>query len=393
MKNNVITVMSKEFARFFGDKRMIALVFLPAVLIYVVYSFMGSAMTSLYMPDEDYTPTVYAVNMPESIAFMSRESGFSISNIESNQVASIKEQISIKEADLLIIFPVGFDSQVAAYDVQTATGPAPNVEVYYNSTVPNSSNSNYIMLALLDAYESALANKFDVNRSITDSDLVTLEDRSASFISMLMPMLLMLFLYSGCAGLAPESIAGEKERGTLATLLVTPLKRSELAAGKILSLCVLSFMSGIVTAVATILSLPNLMGGEAEGMIDTGIYGAGDYAALALIIVTTILLIVALISIISAFAKTVKEATTAVMPLMIIVMLVGVSGMLGSAPTNKLFYLIPLYSSVQCMSGIFSLDYSGLSIVISCVSSLVYALVGGFVLTRMFNSEKVMFSK
>ena len=267
------------------------------------------------------------------------------------------------------------------------------MEVYYNATDPNSSDAFMRANSLLDTYESSLANKFDVNRDITDFDQATAEDVSASIISSLMPMLLMLFLYTGCMSLAPESIAGEKERGTLATLLVTPLKRSELAVGKILSLAVLSFLSGLVTAVATILALPKLMAG-AEQMIDASIYSAVDYFFLALVILSTILLLVALISIISAFAKTVKEAGTAVMPLMIVVMLVGISGMFGTgAQGDSIYYIIPLYSSAQCMSGIFSLEYSALNVALSSLSNLVYACIGGFALTKMFNNEKVMFSR
>ena len=392
MKSNILTVMKKEFSRFFGDRRMLVMVLLPAILIYVIYSFMGSAMQSIFSPDEDYTPVAYSVNIPESIAQIAQASGLDVVRIEAGEVSRIKEEISRKEADLLLVFPPDFEAQIVQYDVQTSSSPAPNIEIYFNSTVPNSSSANYMMLSLLDAYESSLANKFDVNRGITDADQVTAEDMSASFISMLMPMLMMVFLYSGCAGIAPESIAGEKERGTLATLLVTPLKRSELAAGKIFSLCVLSFISGLITAGATILSLPKMMG-AAEGMVDTGIYGATDYMFLAFVILSTILLLVAIISIVSAFARSVKEANTAVMPLMIVVMLIGVTGMFGSTPSNQLYYLIPLYSSVQCMSGIFSLDYSAVNIVLSCISSLVFAGIGVFALTKMFNSEKVMFSK
>ena len=393
MKSNILTVMSKEFSRFFGDRRMIIMVLLPAILIYVVYSFMGTAMATVNAPDADYSPKAYAVNMPDSIINVSQAAGFSILHVDENEIDGIKERISQKDAELLLVFPLNFDELVVEYDVQTAGGrPAPNIEVYFNSTDPNSSRSNYLMIRIIDEYESSLANKFDINRGIPDADLVTAEDMSARIISSLMPMLLMIFLYSGCAGIAPESIAGEKERGTLATLLVTPLKRSELAAGKIFSLCVLSFLSGLVTVAATILSLPNLMAG-AEDLIDAGIYSAADYMFLAFVILSTILLLVALISIISAFAKSVKEANTSVMPLMIIVMLVGVTGMFGDAQTDLIYYVIPLYGSVKSMSGIFSLDYSAVNIAVSCASNLIFAGIGVFALTKMFNSEKVMFSK
>jgi sodium transport system permease protein len=386
--------MRKEFARFFGDRRMIISMILPAVLIYVIYSFMGTALQSMFSPDEGYTPVAYAVYMPDSIAGLMQMIGIDVEKTAAGDVAGIKEMITNKERDFCIVFPQGFDELVAAYDPQASAnpGPAPNIEVYYNSTVPNSSDIYMRVLGVLDVYESALANKFDVNRDITDSDRASQEDVSASVISSIMPMLLMIFLYTGCMGLALESITGEKERGTIATLLVTPLKRSELAIGKVLSLAVLSFLSGLVMAVATISSIPKLMGGASEE-ISANIYGAVDYAYLTIIILSTLLLLVTLVSIISAFSKTVKEASTSVIPLMVVVMLAGVSGMFGGAQKDALYYLIPLYSSAQSMSGIFARDYSGMNIVISCLSNLVFACLGGFVLTKMFNSEKIMFAR
>ena len=118
-----------------------------------------------------------------------------------------------------------------------------------------------------------------------------------------------------------------------------------------------------------------------------------DYILLSCVILSTILLIIAVLSIASAFARTVKEANMAITPLMILVMLVGVTGMFGGTQEDIVFYLIPLYNSVQSMSGVFALDYSAMNIVAASLSNFVYACAGGFVLTKMFNSEKIMFSR
>ena len=59
---------------------------------------------------------------------------------------------------------------------------------------------------------------------------------SAQMITMMLPYLLLIFLFTGCVAITSESIAGEKERGTINTLLVTPTKRSYLAIGKIIAL-------------------------------------------------------------------------------------------------------------------------------------------------------------
>jgi len=390
---NIITIMKKEFARFFGDRRMIAMMLMPGVLIYVLYSFMGTAMQSMFHPDEGHSPVVYAVNMPDSIAPRVRDAGMSMTHIGAGEAAEVKERIARDEADLCVIFPQNFDEAVAAYDKQTSDGHAPNIEIYFNSMAPNSQSAYSTMVMILDEYEWELSNKFDINRGIEDADRAAAEDMSTSIISSMMPLLLLMFLFSGCMALAPESIAGEKERGTLATLLVSPLGRSELAAGKILSLAALSFASGLVTAVATMLSLPKLFSGS-EDVIVTNIYTATDYMLLSFVIISTILLIIAVIAIASAFAKTVKEANMMITPLMILVMLVGVSGMFGGgAQGDPVYYFIPLYNSVQSMSGVFALDYSPMNIGIASLSNFAYACIGGFALTKMFNSEKIMFSR
>ena len=46
MRQPVLTILKKELARFFGDKRMVISILLPGILIYVMYSFMGTALTS-----------------------------------------------------------------------------------------------------------------------------------------------------------------------------------------------------------------------------------------------------------------------------------------------------------------------------------------------------------
>ena len=113
---------------------------------------------------------------------------------------------------------------------------------------------------------------------------------------------------------------------------------------------------------------------------------------LLLIILSTVLVMVSAIAVISAFAKTVKEASTMVMPLMVIVMLVGVSGMFSQSITdNTALYLIPLYNSAQCMSGIFSFSYNAAHIAISAAANLVCCGVLVAVLTKMFGSEKIMY--
>lgn len=396
MKSNVLTIMKKELARFLGDKRLaFSAILLPGIMIFVMYTFMGSAMENMFGGD-DTPPEIAAVNMPASISAMFEASELTYEEIDNGDTAAIdekKELISTKDYDLLMVFPENFDTLVAEY-ANNGT-PAPNLEMYYNSADTDSSAIYSQVYALLDTYETMMSNRFDINRvedgDDTVADLASEKDASAQIFSYLMPFLLVIFLFSGCMAVAPEAIAGEKERGTLSTLLVTPLRRSELALGKILAITIIAVMSAASSTIGTILSLPNLMGSEAMEL--NIFYTVSDYLLLALVILCTVLLFVSLISILSAYAKSIKEAQTYVTPLMIVVMLIGISGMFGLTFDSPLVYLVPVYNSVQCMSAIFSFELSQLSIIVTVVSNLVYCGLLVFLLTRMFNSEKIMFAR
>ena len=389
MKNGMFTIFRKELARFFGDKRTaLAAILLPGVLIFAVYTFMGSALSSQFSVDEDFTPSMQAVNLPGSISTLAGQGGLTLEATQDPDGA--KALIEGQELDLLAVFPEDFDSQVASYDVASGAS-APAVELYYNSASVDSATAYEMMSALLEGYESSLANKFDVNPGAGSYDLATEADTAGTLMSSMMPMLLMIFLFSGCTSTAPESIAGEKERGTIATLLITPLKRSDLALGKICALSIIALLSGISSTIGTLLSMPTLM--QMEGDLGAA-YSPVHYLALCLVILSTVLFLVACISLISAFAKTIKEAQTYVTPLMVLAMVVGVTAMFGGGANTHLWaYFIPFYSSVQAMVGIFALELNWTYLLITVVSNLAYTAIGVWGLTRMFNSEKIMFQR
>ena len=385
MRSPVLTIFKKELARFFGDRRMaLTTILLPGLMIYVLYTFMGNALSSQFSVEDTYRPTAVVENLPDSLSAALSQA------LEIQEEAEPMELVRNQKLDLYIRFPAGFDEAVAAYDMASGKA-APQVEVYYNSAAATSGDGYNLVLEILNQYESSLVNKFHVNWNGI-YDLATQEDAAGSIFSSMMPMLLLIFLFSGCMAVAPESIAGEKERGTIATLLITPTKRGSIALGKIMALSVISLLSGASSAIGTTLSLPKLMGAASEQLTVT--YGVGDYALLGVVILSTVLLLITLISIVSAFAKSVKEAQTYVTPLMIVVILVGVTAMFGGgAKTELCYYLIPVYNSVQCMVGIFAFSASPVLILTAVAANLAVTGLGVFLLTRMFNSEGIMFSR
>ena len=393
MKNNIYTIFRKEMARFFKDKRLvITTLILPGLMIFIMYTFMGNMMKKQFSVADDYVAKVYVKNLPPSIDKKLDKKLLEIEIVEGN-LENYKKLVSEKEADLVVNFPASFDKEVAEY--KTGEGKAPQVEIFYNSARQESSAAYTMFTGILSNYETELSNRFDANADEKMRyDLANKEDMTGKLFGSMLPMLLMIFIWSGCMAIAPESIAGEKERGTIATLLVTPMSRQALALGKIFALSIIAFLSGVSSFVGTFASLPAMYGGM-NSNIDTAFYSGKDFAFLFIIIISTTILMVALISVLSAFAKSVKESATIISPLMIVIMVVSLLPMFdkGDGIPSITTFLIPIYNSVICMNGIFKFTYSGMGVVISVAVNIVFTGALVIMLTKMFDSEKIMFSK
>lgn len=318
MKNNVGTIIRKEFARFFGDRSLVfTSVIMPGLLIYVIYTLMGS-----FLGDK----------VQEEIA---------------------KDQQQKTE----FISPLTADEEHLLDSLQEVRSTA-----YY---------------------------EYEANLGTSD------EDELGDLLGNLIPMLIIMLLFSGSMAVAPTAIAGEKERGTIATLLVTPMKRSELALGKIISLSCFALLSGLSSFLGIILSLPKMLniGAEEADQLNLALpYQTSHFALIFLLIVSTVLIIISAISIFSAWAKDVKSAGTMITPLMLFIMLAALTPMIGS-PSSPLLYLIPVYNSAQCMASVFSFKVELLPLIITISANIIYTIGAVIALAKMFNSEKIMFSK
>ena len=397
-RNNTWTIIRKEFARFFGDRQLVfTTVIMPGLLIYLIYSLMGVGIRNMETQGEQDVVTVRVENMPQSVAPILTSLDSSIVIMQQPVSQADIDALQDKEINAIAMrFPADFDALMANYD-PTGGQPAPNVEIYYNSANNASDRVFNIMQTALNAYEDGMANRFDINRA--DEEGQTFNQASddqvvGDILSKLLPMLIIMMLFSGVMAIAPSSIAGEKERGTIATLLVTPMRRNELALGKIVSLSCIALLSGISSFVGIALSLPNMISAGNESIDIPFNYTTSDYIALLLVIFASVLVMASAISLLSALAKDVKNAGTMITPFMLVVMLAGLLPMFQTGtPDNLAVYLIPFYNSIEVMTDVFAHSLRWTPVLITLVSDIAYTGIAVFGLTRMFNSEKIMFSR
>ena len=388
----ILTIMKKELYRFFTDRRMVMSLILPAALIYIIYSAIGSATLKRVKDQATYLYKICIVNEPseKELAFLDSDCPYKIDKAETtSNIDEIKQKIANNEIDLYIKYEDDFYQKMMAYDSTTGAVP-PQIEIYYNSGKEESELIYQYYVSCLNDYEAKLTNKFDINSDVNiNYDLASKDEKDTQFVTMLLPFLIIVLLFSSCLSIASESIAGEKERGTIATLLITPVKRSSIALGKIFAISVTAFVGAIANFIGLVAALPKLVAGANLSM---SMYNVGSYVGLLFIIVSTVLIFIAILSIISTFAKSVKEASSYSIPVMLLVMLIAATSLIGKSNSQTITYFIPIYNSVQAMGAILSLNFNPINFVITIVTNLAIFALGIVILSKMFNSEKIMFN-
>ncbi len=417
MKNAMI-VFRKEFYRVISDKRLLIMaIFFPGIMIFMMYSLMGSVISSETADIQMHEMVIYHENTPDEIltGFQNvknysdkNEDGeidylteFDLVPVQLHLSSELsQDEIDAKilsgEIDLLIKFPADFENTLTEYENPDYV--VPEVLISYNSGENYSSQTYYNVKSVLNAYSYQVTHdRFGddmLTFKQTNNEIVNEDKAAGQEFAMLLPMLIVMFLFSGAMNIGPDSIAGEKERGTIATLLVTPVKRFEIAIGKVLSLSVISLMSATSSFIGIIFGLKNMMSGAGGDDLNAAIYGASEYLMIIAVLFATVLVIVGIIAVVSTYARTIKEAGMLILPFYFISIIVGVTSMFsGEAASNTILYLIPIYNSVNMLISILTFEVVPVQFILMVTSSVVYVSILIFVMNKLFQNEKVMFSK
>ncbi|MCL2149612.1 MAG: ABC transporter permease subunit [Dehalococcoidia bacterium] len=393
---NIITVLKKELTRVIKSRRTLIMLLMPGVLIYVLWSLMGSAMQSTAMTSEEEakadTYNIFAINIPPVISEGISELGYSFDYItaDKTEIEAQMDLLIAGDIDLVLVFDESFVDIIN-------NGGKPSVDSYYNPYISKSEQAFNVFSTTMGVFRNAkIAERLTaigISIDVFENSAVQVFDENKAaggMIAQFLPMVLIMLLFSGCMGVTTESIAGEKERGTIATLLSTPVKRWEIAVGKIAALSILASISAVSSFLGLVLSLPRLLGTN-ESLFS--FYGFGEMLLLLLIIMATVLVITGAMSLISSFAKNVREATMLTTPLLMLGVLVAIINMVVGMPPNVAFFLIPLYNASASIASVLSFEVNSINFLVTIISNIVCVAIFVYLLTKMFNSEKVMFSK
>lgn len=399
-------IVSKELRRVFKDRKMIMSLFvLPVILVVGLFSLIGMLVKSQIDDVQEHVPVVYVVNEPGSFKTFAQTAGLDgytcLDGADSNGIEAAKGGLYDRTTDLVMIFPDDFEEQVNVGVKDIDKVMTPEIEIFYNPSEDYSSQARDIYASYLDAYKQVLlGNRFGNYAAVemfhvSDTRLQDEDKAVGKMLGMMLPYFITMLIFAGAMGLGVDMIAGEKERGTLATMLLSPVRREQIVLGKVFSLAILAVMSAAVYIISMIIALPMLIKNIGDGDTLAGMtisFTGTQIVQMVILMIGVVLLYVSIICMVAVFARNVKEASSYISPVYILVLVAGMVTMYTSADGVFYKYLIPVYGSSMAFKDILAREITMPNFLATTISTYAFAAVLVVVMTKAFNSEKVMFN-
>lgn len=412
---NIVTVYLKELRDSLRDRRtLLSTIIIPSLVIPLMTFGIGKVMSKVLTQAKEEVPAIMIVGGEDSPGIIAALKA--ARDPEQNRAmfrlvpgTDYQEQISNKRIRAAVEIPAGFEAALQTGDPRTVT------IFYYEGEIKSGLGYRALEKFFTDLRQktaaaglaarglpASLLKPFDVQRK----NVAPPEKVGGELIGGFVPYLIIILCFTGAMYPAMDLTAGEKERGTMETLLCSPVPRGDLVLGKFLmvltgSLSAMFFM--LMSMGLTAVIGGSLMAGGGMAKMNAGaaaarggmdvmptVDPAGLVGVLAMVLPVAVLFAATAFTI-SLFAKSYKEAQSYLAPMMIVVIMPAVVGMLPGIELNAKLALVPILNlSLVCkemLSGIWHWHYIGLIF----GSSSLYAAIALTLAVKMFNREEVMF--
>ena len=257
------------------------------------------------------------------------------------------------------------------------------IEQYFE-TYKNVLQQNYLTNEGVDA--NKVLNIITVTEDVAEEDFYF-----ANYIKNYAFLFIIMAITVSATYPATDTTAGEKERGTLETLLTFPIKSKDIILGKFFSVSLSSLITGILSFLLTFITL----------FISKDLFSIYENANLLyswqVIIIGLIIILIysffisGLCIAIASKSKTFKEAQSALTPLTFISLFPGMIAFMINMQTNNLLAFVPFLNMTMIFTDINNGIYNVLQIFIMFVSSIVYIAIIMYIIIKQYKSEKVLF--
>jgi sodium transport system permease protein len=403
--HNIVTIYLKELKDTLRDRRsLLSIVIIPTFVMPLLTFGVGKIAAGIFTKAREETPTVMILGGGDSPAVMAQLRQSKKLRIVPT-APDWKQQISDKKVRAAVQLPAGFDAGLKAggagqviiynYDGELKSGFAVSeLEKFFRDLRDQTVTARLAERGLPET----LVRLFETKRE----NVAAPEKVGGNLLGGIVPYLIIILCFTGAMYPAMDLTAGEKERGTMETLLCSPVPRGDIVLGKFLM--VLTGSLAAMFLALTSMGLSAMAAGmflwsggarmvataQASGSTMPMIDPLGLFGVVAMVLPVAVLFS-ALLFTVALFAKSYKEAQSYVGPMVFLVIMPAVVGMLPGIDLNARLALVPILNlSLVCkemLSGIWHWNYIGLIFGSSCV----YAAIALALAVKMFRREDVIF--
>lgn len=412
--NNILTVYVKELRDSLRDRRtLLSTIIIPTLIIPVMIFGVGKVMNKVMSQAQEEISKIMIIGGEDSPGIVAalkaaRDTARDRPQFRLVPAGDYKAAIGDKKIRAAVEIPAGFEAALQ-------TGSAPTITIYYYEGEIKSGLGQRALERFFSDLRQKTAEAGLTGRGLPVTLLKPFEMKrknaappekvGGNLFGGFVPYLIIILCFSGAMYPAMDLTAGEKERGTMETLLCSPVPRVDIVLGKFLmvltgSLSAMVFML-LSMGTSAVLGGTIMAGSGTTVKVGTGAAKAtmevmptvdplGLVGVLVMVFPIAVLF-AALTFTVSLFAKSYKEAQSYLGPMIIVVIMPAVVGMLPGIDLNVKLALVPLLNlSLVCkemLSGVWHWDY----IALIFGSSSLYAAVALALAVKMFNREDVMF--
>ncbi len=395
----IFVIYKKEMLDLVRDRRTIITSFVLPILLYPLLMIGFSSMMSRQeMKLEQQEIVIYVNDMVRDET--SRELKESLSQIETVQI--MDEAMVYNESTYLdLLQDKSIQTLINIRDSLSSSGYRIfNITCFYDETSEKSSLAYRKIRDNLNELEEVFISKrlekIKINSEILNAveikkeNIAPPEQMVGFLVGKFLPYLLIILTISGASVIASDLIAGEKERGTLETILVSAARRDELVIGKYLTIITISIITVLLNLLSMYLSFQHIFMQLGTGMGDFQL-PLGNFALILLLMLPLITLFSAILLSISTYSRNIKEAQSYQMPLLFGAIMLSMVSFLPGFELNLGFSLIPIVNFSLMMRDIMLNNYQLNYLFIIIGSTLILDVVTVYISIKLFHSENVLF--
>ena len=377
--NNLLNVLKKELREMFRDKKTMSLMLIVPFMIPLLVLGMSYLFDSeVNQKQDEYKKIGFSYKLSSEEKEIAKN--LKIKIYEDN-IDSLKKKYEDENIDLYVVkkddtyIMMGNDNERTSYATSV-------MDVYFQTFKEYLERKNLTSLGI----DNNILEPFKVKTKISKT-----ENYFSNYITTYAFLFIIMAITVSSTYPATDTTAGEKERGTLETLLTFPIKSRDIILGKFLGVSISSIITGMISLILTIISL-YIANNSFELYKDVNLMlPVSAYIFVSIIIVAYSLLISGLCIAIASKAKTFKEAQSALTPLTFITFFPGMIALIMNIKLTPVLSLIPFLNYNLIFQDIINNKYDIVNILCMFISTVVVIGIVLKIIIKQYKSERVLF--